>query len=641
MRHETPVPERRSGRLLFGLCLLAMVAVGIGRTADQAPLRAGQEALGPWWMRQTMLTPDGRFASLKTRRWWKKAAALKPGGSLPIEAGGEAKDRMVVRRETIAFRSGPPADALVWVIDDDADGSALAGGDRDSDCYVIDYGADGTVDRMVDYIDDNGDGQAEEMDVRFFRDGALSYSWFGVDIDRDGVLWNINAFDDTLEAGRAIDPNGDNLFYVNRFDPEQGTWTPLGECPLAFYDTDGDGLSEAAVRVAAAPASRDAAKDPDYATRSYAKPWDKAMAEAVVANVRASFDVDRESSREVPFHYEMSYSLVGRQPYKFPGMARTGPMRRPPQETVVVPWKDARALAETFEAKETGFSWVENVDLATVAPGAEGTPDDPSRKGLAWVWERRPMDNSGGPSRKWNIRREWSPKPSTRRELYYSGVDRRVHLFGAEEGWIQVGNFGGLGAVGEIRMFDTDGNGYFDRWEVYLANSTRPVRVTQVTDEKAQLVDPSPSALADLYTRDVLPRAMADNARLIEAMNALHPTEVPAELKAAAGQGPDGFRRYAQDVLRDIVYLGFRDFYSTLANQTLLQDNRDQRQGDFWGDLGGQPNPRKAGAETGPDSAKAWRLARLLEDLDVAYGRSEFGRALELVAEIGKLGPGR
>jgi hypothetical protein len=38
---------------------------------------------------------------------------------------------------------------------------------------------------------------------------------------------------------------------------------------------------------------------------------------------------------------------------------------------------------------------------------------------------------------------------------------------------------------------------------------------------------------------DVLPRAMADNARLLEAMNALHATEVPAELKAAVNQGPD------------------------------------------------------------------------------------------------------
>ena len=96
------------------------------------------------------------------------------------------------------------------------------------------------------------------------------------------------------------------------------------------------------------------------------------------------------------------------------------------------------------------------------------------------------MENTGGPCQKWNVRREWSSTPANRRELYYSEVDRRVHLFGAEEGWIEIGHFGGLGRIGEIRMLDTDKNGYFDRWEVYLAGKEEPVRVTTVRDEKAR-----------------------------------------------------------------------------------------------------------------------------------------------------------
>ncbi|HYA48811.1 MAG TPA: hypothetical protein VEG35_03845, partial [Burkholderiales bacterium] len=487
------------------------------------------------------------------------------------------------------------------------------------------------------YIDDNGDGRAEEMDIRFFQDGYLSYAWFGVDIDRDGVLWTVKAFDDSLEAGRACDPNGDNLFYVNKFDPSRGVWTPLGDCPLAFYDTDGDGFSEVAVRVSAVPATWDPVRDPDFASAGYARPWDKAMAEAVIGNVRASYDIERESSREAPFHYEMSYNLVGRLPYNFPDMVRMKPLRRPPQETVVMPWKNARTLPETFEARETGFSWVENADLATVKPGAEGTPDDPSRKGLAWVWERRPMENSGGPSRKWNIRREWSSKPSAKRQLYYSDIDRRIHLFGADEGWIQVGNFGGLGAVGEIRMFDTDGNGYFDRWEVYLANSTRPVRVTQVSDEKAKRIDSGPGALAEFYEKDVLPRARAENDRILTALNAVRPFGPPAELNAALAAGPEGYRRYAQDVVRELAYLSFRDYYATLANQALFEDRRGERPGEFWGDLGDPAKPRRDGTAPAADSGKCWKLARLLADLDVAYGRADYGRASDLIAAIGKL----
>jgi len=627
---------RKTNRLIFGLCMLSWAALAAVRGVDQAPLRAGQEPQGPWWMRQTMLTPDGKMASLKTRRWWKKALALKPGASMIVDVAGEAKDKLLVRRETVTLR-GQPVDTIVWVIDDDGDGSVQTGGDRDADCYVIDYGADGIVDRMVDYIDDNGDGQADEMDVRFFEDGVLSYAWFGADIDKDGILWNIKAFDDSLGAGRLCDPNGDNLFYVNKFNPEQGTWSPSGECPLAFYDTDGDGLSEVAVRASVVPASWDPVKDPDFASGGYVGPWDRGMANPSVANIRASYDIDRESSREFPFHYEMSFTLVGRTPFKFPDMAHFNAQRRPPQETVVIPWKDARALADTYEAGATGFSWVENTDEATVPLSAEGTLDDPNRKGLAWPWERRLMDNSGGPSQKWNVRREWSSKPSAKRELYYSDIDKRIHLFGAEEGWIQVGNFGGLGAVAEIRMFDTDGNGFFDRWEVYLSNSTRPVRVTQVTDEKARRVDANPGALAELYAKEVLPRAKAENAKILDALNALHPYDPPAELKAALNQGPEGYRRYAQDVLRELTYLGFRDFYATLANQTLLKDSRDERAGEFWGDLAGRGKPRKAGAEPVSDSSKAWRLSRLLEELDIAYGRADYVRAVGLIAEIKKL----
>ncbi|MGZ4887050.1 MAG: hypothetical protein ACXVJK_04800 [Candidatus Aminicenantales bacterium] len=632
---------RLKNRLMSGLCLLFLAALTAGRSAEQASLRAGQETQGPWWMRQTMLTPEGKFASLKTRRWWKKAMTLKPGQSMILDVSGEAKDKMLVRREMIPLHGGPPVDTIIWVIDDDGDGSVQKGGDRDSDCYVIDYGADGIVDRMVDYIDDNNDGRADEMDVRFFKDGVLSYAWFGVDIDRDGALWNIKAFDDSLEECRTCDPNGDNLFYVNAFNPERGTWVPLGECPIAFYDTDGDGFSEIAVRVSVVPAAWDPAKDPDFASRAYAGPWDKGMADAVVANIRSSYDIDQESSREAPFHYEMSFNLVGRTPFKFPDVAHSNPLRRPPQETIALPWKDVRALADTYEATETGFSWVENTDEATVPLSAEGTPDDPNRKGLAWPWERRFMENSGGPSRKWNVRREWSSKPSAKRELYYSEIDKRIHLYGAEEGWIEVGNFGGLGAVAEIRMFDTDGNGFFDRWEVYLSNSTRPVRVTQVTDEKARRVDAGPGALAEFYAKEVLPRAKAENAKILDALTAVHAYDPPAELKSAINQGPEGYRRYAQDVLRELTYLGFRDYYSTLANQTLLKNSWDHREGEFWGELPGRGKPRKAGAEPAPESVKAWKLARLLEDLDISYGRADYGRAAGLISDIRKLAGGQ
>ena len=71
---------------------------------------------------------------------------------------------MLVRRESFRDRSNNLIEEIVWVIHDDEDGSALRGGDRDSDCYTADDSGDGEVDRMVDYIDNDGDEDPDGMD---------------------------------------------------------------------------------------------------------------------------------------------------------------------------------------------------------------------------------------------------------------------------------------------------------------------------------------------------------------------------------------------------------------------------------------------------------------------------------------------
>ncbi len=634
-----PASVRLKSLLVMALsCLpLLIVASAPARAEERKPLRPGQEALGPWWMRQTMLEPDGKFPSLKTRRWWKKAQALHPGESMIIDAGGEAKDRMLVRRETLTFKDGRQVDTLIWVIDDDGNGSAATGGDRHADCYIIDYGVDGIVDRMVDYIDDNGDGRAEEMDIRFFTDGRLNFAWFGSIVRGAGSLWDLKDFADSLESCRACDTTGDKLFYVNKFNPDLGVWVPLGECPLSFRGASDKDSVPTAVRVAVVPGDWDPVKDPDYASGSYSRPWSGAMAGALVTNVEVSYGGEGWTTSDGTFHFGFGLDLIGRLPYKFAGTARFNAQRRPPQETIVLPWEDAIKLPDGFEARETGFSWAENSETAASGVHPDASQEELNRRGLAWIWERRLLPNSGGPAQKWNVRREWSGKLSAKREFYYSDIDKRIHLFGASEGWIQIGNFAGLGSIGEIRMYDTDSDGLFDRWEVYLANSTRPVRITQVKDEKARRLDAAPGAVGDLFVREFLPRAKAENEKLLGAMNALRPFEAPVGLRAALNAGPPTYRLYAQDILRELTYLNLRDYYLTLMNQVLLRDSPDRGVGGSWGDLGARQKPRRPGAETAVSSVAAWRMARLLEELDLAYGQADYTRASDLIAALATL----
>ena len=68
------------------------------------------------------------------------------------------------------------------------------------------------------------------------------------------------------------DPYGDNILYMNKLNSDEGTWSPISECPFAFYDVDGDGYGEVVVRVSAVPLNYHPSQDPDYANTTHTRP---------------------------------------------------------------------------------------------------------------------------------------------------------------------------------------------------------------------------------------------------------------------------------------------------------------------------------------------------------------------------------
>ncbi len=615
--------------LVFGVMVAVVPAVGPHATAAQGEvplqprgLAAGEDMKGPWWMQQTALTKDGKL-DLKSKPWWPRAAKLKAGEEFVVDAQGPAAGRMVVRREKVG---DPPkvSEAIVWIIDDDGDGSITSGGDTDSDCYVVDYGCNGVVDRMVDYIDDDGDQEADEMDIRYFVNGELRRMWVGVDVDDDGKMWKVTRYEYASNFFEC-DPYGNDMIYMNKFDPENGSWIPISECPFAFYDTDGDGFSEVVVRVSAVPIGYDTTVDPDYANDGarFEGPWRPDMRRMGIVNIRYSFDMDGLSGKEDPLHYDCGFNMIGALPYVFPGMEHFNAKRRPPQVTIVTPFKDLRNISDNYPAKETGFSWHEQYD-DTVTLGYGPHKDlDYRWEGVFWIWERRFMGNTGGPCQKWNMRREWTDKPTDKRELYYSGVDRRIHLRGAKEGWIQIGHFGGQKALGEIRMFDTDGNGYFDRWEVYWGDGPVPVRVTTVRDEKTRPVAFEYPSMANFYAQEVLPEAIAANERLRAAMTKVRSFEPPPGLAAATASGTANVRRFAQDVVREMHYQDLRQYFTRKAHEVIRAAGQD--------DLRRTTRNRE---RTTANTDYAWRLITALAELDVAYGQGDFDKACAALDRI-------
>ncbi len=576
-------------------------------------------------MQQTAITADGRL-DLTSKTWWPLAVELKLGEQLPFMPKDPSQPQMLLRREKVTTRNGKTHEAIVLIVDDDNDGSVFRGGDRVDDCYVVDYGCDGVVDRMVDWIDNDDDGVPDEMDIRYFDKGKLSHCWFGVDYDHDGKMWSLAGYEYGGPSFFEADPYGDNMIYMNKFDPTRGTWAPISECPFAFYDTDGDGFSEEVVRVSAVPLDYDRSAHPDYANNQYGSAWSAQMERMGVVNIRYGFDVDNLNDAERPLHYDFGFNLVGARPYDFSGMYHYNPKRRPPQTTVVTPYHRLRGIADRFDASETGLSWHENFDDTIEIGYGQHADEDRRWEGVFWIWERRFMENTGGPNQKWNVRREWRSKPSSQRELYLSRVDNRLHLVGAEEGWLEIGHFAGLGRIGEVRMFDTDGNGFFDRWELYLGDDPLPVRVTTVRDERVTRLGPFDcERTRKLYTERVLPQAMADNERLAAAMEAIRPFAVDEKLQRAMREGPPNFRRYAQDIARELRYQDLRKYFQSLAQNVL--------DGCKMNDLSKLPTKHRKWT---PNSYTAWRVLRVLERLDVAVGQGETDEAVALVGELAR-----
>jgi hypothetical protein len=595
--------------------LAASLAVSALAEVQATALKLGQGAQGPWWMQETALTATGGLR-LDDKPWWDKAKALEVGQSFITNDG-----RGLVRRETFEDRSGKPQDAIVWVIDDEEDGSVAEGGDRDSDCYVADYDRDGTVDRMVDYIDTDGDNDPDEMDIRYFVDSELRYCWFGMDLDDDSSMWSLSGYEYGGPSFFESDPYGDSMIYMNKLNTETGGWLPISECPFAFYDTDGDGQSETVVRCSAVPISYDTDVDPDYANdySHFAAPWNPALRHMGIVNVRYGFDIDKGSSGESPLHYDFGFNLVGAAPYEYPGMEHVNVKRRPPQTTIVTPWADLRGICDAYDAKETGFSWHEQSDDTIDIGYGENSDEDRRWEGVFWTWERRFMENTGGPGQKWNVRREYSTTPANTRDLYYSPIDRRIHLKHGQEGWMQVGHFAGLGALGEIRTFDTDGDGYVDRWEYDFGDWHR---VAQVWDERAEDLAWDVDALSDRYMDDIIPKANAANRRFMEAMASRREYKADPKLVDAANAEPGNFQRYAQDILRELQYADFYTYWSGVVDRAIADQLMD--------DLRQLDSDARASHRT---SQTAWDLRRLLSQIEVLYGRGELEEAAKLIED--------
>jgi hypothetical protein len=367
--------------------------------------------------------------------------ALPENGAIRLDRNGDGVD------DALAWREGK---TRVVGVDEDGDlGPGERRTDADNDCVVADVGGDGIPDRIVDRMDADRDGIADWEAVYEITPGALGAAGVGVlvyyDLDRDGRMFHLTDYD--YHANRDMwrsDFSGDACFLAGFRDETTGRWTSAYENPFCFYDDDGDGATDEALRL----------EGEDLRIRS----------------MRWSFDADGDGRD----HPDYDFSLTALGPVSAPASLADSLVLRDGRALRFVAWNRARDFARWALWRPVLLVWDE--EDANVAPFSE-TPDQERWEGvIAAPFEEFPV--VGGPDcGRLNKRYEIDHDGSGRLGLYLSSVDDRIHLRGAKEGETVIELPATPTIQRMVRMEDTDGNGYFDTWSYSGGPHDRTIRL--------------------------------------------------------------------------------------------------------------------------------------------------------------------
>ena len=173
-------------------------------------------------MRETAMTTDGRLTFLN-KPWWPRAKALAEGQNFTLDLNHDGRPDTLIERKD---------GNIIEAIDDSGKAKVIL--NNADTAYVVSYHGTGVVDRMVVYIDNNNDGKADEMAIRYYKDGYLRFAWFGENFDNDGAqIFSLKNWQYAAN-GFTSKFRGNAMIYLNKYNPKTHGWEPLSECPFSF-----------------------------------------------------------------------------------------------------------------------------------------------------------------------------------------------------------------------------------------------------------------------------------------------------------------------------------------------------------------------------------------------------------------------
>jgi hypothetical protein len=407
-----------------------------------------------------------------------------------------------------------------WLDENGDLGATDTRGDMVADVLQVDMDGDGLYDGVTDqnvkWADNDGDGRADvqawSTQPPSWEPGrwatAESHWMLFLDVEKDGVLgwqdwrtWNFGPsnWDYTGCCDWLPDYHGSGLFLKIHRPPQSLPDVRLNwENPFAFYDYDGDGLTEMAMRWL----------DPLQPMKDGSASMTGVLNEAFV-----TFDLDNDSSKGNETDFDMTLRGSGGPGVPYRSLATRYPaLRGNPKFDGCFQWRNWRAIDElVYMPHEKSFDAFFAAGWRTMYMVFDEDDDDHR-------WERvemyYPVHGFGGPEDvdPWSVKRwregnyarlnmveeggrpglaghpqadslgdrgEFDRDNSGGGQLYVGVFDGKLHLAGAEWGaWTIDRNaeyHGGFKApspkpqaprVGEVvRYADTDGNGFLDAVE--------------------------------------------------------------------------------------------------------------------------------------------------------------------------------
>ena len=464
------------------------------------------------------------------QKYWNQKLQIEPF-RLPLPPVGYQVEYIDLNGDgkPDAIKSVTVNDTPILWLDDDANmKEGDIEGDMINDCLLIDRNKDGIYggqgDLIIDWVDTDDDGKADMQIVIEYPKKNTGEVWpnghymIMRDLDKDNIFNYINWHDFSL---RCWDKNGVCDFYedysgqtmfmkihTSTYDIKdlRLNW----ENPFLFYDEDGDGLTEMAIRFVDSPKIKDRSKPSNsYVNRQL---------EGRIDWVSMAVDLDNDNGPGNEFDFDFTIGFQGKgfdytdQVHKvnnLRGMPEADkffmdPRYRQLTEFLYPDHKSAKEMIfKRGEWSRVNFVYDEDDDCGRWERVEFYDPLDPFKIG----WKNGGIDNNKQ-SDAAGDRGEWDMDNSGKGKLYVGKFDGRLHLYGAEwgcwridqnanyyQGWdrMWMGMDRQPGKFGTVKYTDKDDNGFFDYIEYDLDGDKKFEMTIDLKalglDDRCELID--------------------------------------------------------------------------------------------------------------------------------------------------------